>query len=308
MVRANRKAGGRPGPTSKPPEDIKPRQVHAEIVSVPARIIESNRSTTHHIIDTLAKTALQISTADNAAEKLNVIQQLWNMQKEAEDRQAEREFAIAKVALAMELPMIPKTKSISFVDKNNVQRDTPYADRADIEKVLSPICERHGISKEYSTDTVDGKSCQVLTVRHVSGHKEIYRSPYMPLDTGPGRNNLQAAGSTSEYGKRYALIGAFNIIGVDKDDDGNSGGEQDTSKSSKFDERVRTEAEKSAPKGNPPLSLPEAAAALETKLRNLPNDKRAECMLKHISIIGAMEAEESLASKAAELRKLCEEQ
>lgn len=283
-----------------------PRAVHGEVVSVPARIIEQDRKTSHHIIDTLAKTALAISSGENASEKLSVIKELWAMQKEAEDRQAEREFNTAKVIVAQKLPTIPKTGKREFMDKNNQLQSSTYSTLDDIEGVLDPICRDFGLIREYSSRSNDkGWACQILTVRHVGGYKEVYESPYMPLDTSGSKNNQQGAGSTAKYGRRYALIGAFNIYHVDEDTDGtDTTGEQ---KADKFTARVEAEATKQVPKGQQPLTLPEAAVALESKLRNLHIDKRPEMLIKHVSIIEAMEKDEELGPKAAELRKLCEE-
>lgn len=289
------------------PQQAKPmRQPLEQIVSVPSKIIEQGRSTSHHIIDTLAKTALTISNAENAAEKLNVIQSLWNMQKEAEDRQAEREFNTAKVLVAQDLPNIPKSGLREFMDKKGVQQSSTYSTLDDIEGVLDRVCRQYGVTKEYSSKTdAKGWACQVLTVRHVSGHKEVYESPYMPLDTSGSKNNNQGAGSTAKYGRRYALIGAFNIFHVDEDNDGAT--PTDIPKADKFGERVTEEANKPlSPKSPAALTLQEAAATLESKLRNMPVEKRAETLAKHPAIIDAMEKDAALAPKAAELRKLCE--
>lgn len=281
------------------------------LTSIPAKLVDETRKTSHHIIDTLAKTALAISSAENAGEKLNVIQSLWNMQKEAEDRQAEREFNVAKVAVAMEMPPIPKTKKREFMDKNNNLQSTSYADLDDIESVLDPICRKYGIVKEYSSKTNDkGWAAQVCTVRHVSGHKETYESPFMPLDGTGSKNNNQAAGSTAKYGRRYALIGAFNIYHVDEDTDGATV-DDGAPKGDKFTERVQQDAAKAEPPKDADkprqLTLPEAAEALERKIRNAPMEKRGEILMGHIKIVGAMEKDATLNDKAAELRKLCEE-
>lgn len=287
-------------------QEAKPAQ---QITSMPATIVEHGRKTSHHIIDTLAKTALAISSGENAAEKLSVIQALWTMQKEAEDRQAEREFNTSKVIVAQNLPTIPKSGLREFVDKNNVKQTSTYSTLDDIESVLDPICRNYGLVKEYSSRGNDkGWACQILTVRHVGGYKEVYESPYMPLDTSGSKNNQQGAGSVAKYGRRYALIGAFNIFHVDEETDGASA--VTTVKDDKFSARVEEEATKQAPQAKPALSLPDAAAALENKLRNLPQEKRPEYLIKHMAIIEAMEGVQGnaeLAEKAIELRKLCEE-
>lgn len=289
-------------------ERINKGAVHGDIVSVPSLIIAHDRKTSNQIIETLSKTALSIAGSEAAADKVMVLQTLWNMQKEAEDRQGEREFNIAKVAVAMELPPIPKTKLIEFVDKKNEKQSRQYSDLDDIEGVLDPICRKYGITKEYSTKTdARGWACQILTVRHVGGHKEVYEGSYMPLDTTGAKNNNQAALSTAKYSRRGALVGAFNIYHVDEDLDGATPAAGEA-KPDKFGARVQTEAEKQAPKGAQPLSLPEAAQALESKLRNLPVEKRADVLIKHIGIIEAMSKDDNLLGKSIELRKLCEEQ
>lgn len=280
--------------------------------NVPTKLITEQRSHSTQIIEALTKTAVALSGKEGLIDQVAIMERLWAMQKDAEDRQAEREFGIAKVALAMDLPVIPKNHMIEFVDKNNVSRKTPYADRADIESVLDPICRKHGFSKEYSTHTVEGKAAQIMTVRHVSGHKEIYYSPYMPLDTTGSKNNNQAAGSTAEYGKRYALVGAFNIIGVDKDDDGNQGKDTPAPAADQFSARVQEAAEKPKPEVAPrtapkKLTLPEAAAALEEKLLRTPQGERGATLMQHINILGEMEKDTVLSAKASELRKLAEE-
>jgi len=291
----------------QPQQAQQPREVHGQIISVPAQIIAHDRKTSNQIIETLSRTALSIAGSEGAADNVMVLQTLWNMQKEAEDRQGEREFNIAKVAVAMELPPIPKTKLIEFVDKKNEKQSRAYSDLDDIEGVLDPICRKYGITKEYSTRTdAKGWACQILTVRHVGGHKEVYEGSYMPLDTTGAKNNSQAALSTAKYSRRGALVGAFNIYHVDDDLDGVK--PEDGKKEDKFSERVQTEAEKQAPKASQPLSLQEAAATLESKLRNLPQERRAEVLIKHIAIIEAMSKDDALVGKSIELRRLCEEQ
>ena len=281
--------------------------------NVPARLIEENRQNSNSIITSLNKTAVALASKDGGVQQVEIMERLYAMQRVAEDRQAEREFGVAKVALAMGLPTIPKRGKIEFIDKTNQKQEREYATRVDIESVLGPLCRMHGFSLEYSTETDSkGWACQVLTVRHVGGHKEVYRSPSMPLDTSGAKNNQQGAGSTSEYGKRYAVIGAFNIIGVDRDDDGNLGKHDGgDAVDDKFTSRVLSAAAKAAEKKpeTPPqprtMTLEEAAVALAKKLADAPVDKRGDVLMGNLKIIAAMEAEPALAAKAAEMRAFC---
>jgi hypothetical protein len=108
------------------------------------------------------------------------------------------------------------------------------------------------------------------------------------------------------------VIGAFNIIGVDRDDDGNLGKHDGgDAVDDKFTNRVLSEAAKLAEKKpeTPPqprtMTLEEAAVALAKKLADAPVDKRGDVLMGNLKIIAAMEAEPALAAKAAEMRAFC---
>ena len=58
---------------------------------------------------------------------------------------------------------------------------------------------------------------------HDNGHRVSASLP-LPIDTGPGRNNVQAMGSTLSYGKRYTAEMLLNIVREGDDDDGKRGG------------------------------------------------------------------------------------
>lgn len=221
---------------------------------------------------------------------------------------AEQEFAIAKNALAKIIPAIPKSHKISFIDKNKVLQETPYANREDIEKVIGPLYRDAGFSTEYTTEYVDGKIMTVLIVRHNSGHKEIYKAAPMPLDTSGSKNNNQAAGSTSEYGMRYCLKGAFNVMGVDVDDGGNLGKNPADKAADKFTDRVNQESAKPADTTveSGKISLADAAATLEKKLRDEPDQaKRGEIVMKNVKILGALD-EDGQNQRATDIRALAE--
>lgn len=276
-----------------------PVKGNQHVVVVPQRLLEERQAESSHIIGAL------LTAASDPKNDVDKMERLWIMHKEALAMRAEQEYAIAKNALAMEIPPIPKNHVIEFLDKKNKLQRTPYADRGDIEKVLDPICQKHGFSREYTTEVVDGKIQTVLIVRHVGGHKEYYRSPPMPLDTTGSKNNNQAAGSTSEYGKRYALIGAFNIIGVDRDDDGNLGESPEDAGKDKFAEKVKEQS--SVQDVKPKITVEQLAKMLEAKLRNEPSKlRRGEILMANVNILADME-EKGLNDMACAIRDLAEE-
>ena len=301
-------------PSHRPEQTVEPPQSKTSsktVANVPLRLVEENRHHSNQIINALTKAATTIAGKENALEVVEVMERLHKMQVFAENRQAEREFGAAKVAVAQELPTIPKTKSYEFVDKNNQKQTRMYSDRVDIESVLHPLCIKHGFSKEFSSKTdARGWTCQVMKLRHAGGHTEVYESPYQPLDTTGSKNNSQAASSTAEYGMKQVLKGAFNIIGVDFDDHGDNVNMPNSNAATpdKFTAKVKEEAQGAKAPEKPEMPLPEAAAAFEQRLTALAPEKRGEYLMRHIKLVAAMEAEPTLAPKAAELRKLCEVQ
>ncbi len=64
------------------------------------------------------------------------------------------------------------------------------------------------------------------TLRHKAGHSETASIGPLPLDTSGGKNNLQGAGSTFSYGKRYTATMLLNLTFEGEDDDGVKGGTQ----------------------------------------------------------------------------------
>lgn len=271
----------------------KPHRTQA--VTVTHKIIEERRREESTLL------AAIVSAASNPAVDVDKMERLWIIHKEAQAARAEQEFSMAKNALALEIPPIPKRHKISFVDKNGVKQETPYANREDIEAIIGPIYRRHGFSTEYSTFYIDGKIQTAMTLRHTGGHKGVYHSAPMPLDTTGSKNNNQAAGSTSEYGMRYCLKGAFNIIGIDTDDDG-AGGKDKGNTGDKFAERVGEEADKKDLEG--------AAQKLTDKLRAATaGEKRGQILMNNLKLIGALEAgTEGQKLLAQSIRKLAEEE
>jgi hypothetical protein len=151
------------------------------------------------------------------------------MQERMEERQAEREFAAAFGRLSADLPRVKKNGTIDLgVDKQTkVARGSfPFAKWDDIDAVIRPLMVREGFTLSFDSvpRTAEGGGLIVTgKLMHRDGH---VRSASMPLalDTGPGRNNLQAMGSTLSYGKRYCAEMLLNIIREGDDDDGKRGG------------------------------------------------------------------------------------
>jgi hypothetical protein len=123
------------------------------------------------------------------------------------------------------MPRVKKNGSIELgEDKKGNSRAIPFATWEDVDDVVRPIMHRHGFSVTFSSDNKNEMGITwTATHRHVAGHSE-QNSMILPLDTGPGRSPIQAAGSTNSYAKRYLVEDFYNIVREKADDDGHAAG------------------------------------------------------------------------------------
>jgi len=159
-----------------------------------------------------------LSLARDPHVRVDVVQMLVQMQERQEDRQAERDFAIALDAAQAEVTQVQR---LGFVDltkagekpKEGSQRGYNFARDEDIDNMLRSIMHKNGFSIFYDRTMREGGGLIVTaTLLHSGGHSKTSSFP-LPIDTGPGRNNLQALGSTDSYAKRYLKEGFFNSFG-----------------------------------------------------------------------------------------------
>lgn len=150
------------------------------------------------------------------------LQTLLNMQVQLEDRQAERDFIAAYGLLSQKIPRVPRNGVIPMSGGKSI----PFARWEDMDKILRPLLNEFGFTLSFDSDERSGNGgggVIIGVLEHRNGHSRRARIP-LPLDTGPGRNNLQAMGSTLSYGKRYCAEMLLNIVREGQDDDGKSGG------------------------------------------------------------------------------------
>jgi hypothetical protein len=83
--------------------------------------------------------------------------------------------------------------------------------------ILRPLLAKHGFAISFSSsDNANG----VTVTGTLSGWGYERSSTYsLPPDKGPGRNELQARGSSRRYAKRYVTDDLCNVVRKGKDDD-----------------------------------------------------------------------------------------
>lgn len=147
------------------------------------------------------------------------MRELFELQKDFMKMQAEQAFAEAFNKLQAELPMVEKN------GKNS--KGQSFATYEDAMIVVGPLLAKHGFSVTVSEDgaITEYGIPFVLWLKHVQGHKEPTRRTF-PMDKaaigpkGPIRGEIQDAGSTTTYARRYLLFQALNIVAKGEDADG----------------------------------------------------------------------------------------
>lgn len=166
-----------------------------------------------------------VSLAKDPAFDVTKLQALMAMQERLEDRQAERAFAEALTAAQSEMPQVERLGTVSL---GTGKGSYNFARLEDMDRVLRPIMIRHGFSIFFDREQREGAGGGLVvtgTLAHVAGHSKKASFP-VALDTGAGRNNLQAAGSADSYARRYLIEGFFLIVRKGKDDDAHLAGVQ----------------------------------------------------------------------------------
>ncbi len=148
---------------------------------------------------------------------------LVEMQERMERRQAEVDFNQALARLAGKMPRVKKN---GRVELGQGKGSYPFAKWEDIDRIIRPLMDEEGFTLSFTSQLRTGEGGGLVvtgTLLHREGHSMAASMP-LPLDSGPGRNNLQAGGSTLSYGKRYCAEMLLNIVREGDDDDGVRGG------------------------------------------------------------------------------------
>lgn len=147
---------------------------------------------------------------------LERVERFLVMARELRAEQAEVAF---NTDLALLQAAIPKIDQTGY----NTNTKSSYAKAADVMEPIRPILAKYGFSITFKTETLKEAVSVTAILRHCNGHKE-QNTITLPIDAGPGRNTVQAIGSSLEYASRYAGNKLLNITSRknDGDDDGQS--------------------------------------------------------------------------------------
>jgi len=144
---------------------------------------------------------------------LDRMDKLMEMHQRLQKDQAARAFATAFADLQADLPVV-----IERAENTNTR--AKYATLEDTLDAIRPHLKNHGFSINFHIEQPDGAVVVTGILRHREGHDQR-TTLRLPIDTGAGRNAVQAIGSSETYGRRYVTMALLNIASR-KDDDGHA--------------------------------------------------------------------------------------
>jgi hypothetical protein len=185
-------------------------------------MVEAQSESAMRFQQTLAMIREAMFNPDVDAAKAKVMADLMNGQ---EDRLLLTEFNRDLNAAIMDMPVITKAGIITIPAKDGKPERTQgrFARFEDIDRVVRPILDRHRLSIRFDIGEVGGKVSVRPIIGHRNGQTWIGEAMTAPLDTSGAKNNVQGAGSTVSYLKRYTMCAALNIVTEGTDDDGSLG-------------------------------------------------------------------------------------
>ncbi len=132
-----------------------------------------------------------------------------------EARLAADAYGHALAAFQAECPQIQKTRQIDL----GGGKGPLYASYDDIDHIVRPILAKHGLSKTFTANiTETGQMRVVCKIRH--GRHTEENEVSLPVPAQMRVNDTQKMGAALQYGKRYALCAALDLVVSDEDRDG----------------------------------------------------------------------------------------
>jgi hypothetical protein len=194
------------------------RQDHA-----PANVEQHPASDSTALIQMIERVAL------NPNVDIDKMERLLEMQERILNRNARSAFTSALAAMQPNLPVVDRKGNITIHKKDaekipaNVIQSTPYALWEDINDAIRPVLSEYGFALSFRVKKEADRIEVTAILSHREGHSEETMLS-LPMDSTGSKNNVQAIGSSTSYGKRYTACAILNITSRGEDDDGKLAG------------------------------------------------------------------------------------
>ena len=168
-----------------------------------------------------------IRAASDPTVDVDKMERLMAMAQQIEAKNARTAYYREMALMKPDLPVINRRGRIEIREKGTTgKRDgellqsTGYAYWEDINEQITPLLSKHGFSLTFRPGVAqDGKVTVTGILTHRDGHSEE-ATITLPHDSSGSKNPVQAVGSSTSYGKRYAATMLLNIRTKGEDDDG----------------------------------------------------------------------------------------
>ncbi len=140
---------------------------------------------------------------------------LMDLQERWEKNEARKAFVDAMAAFKAEPIKILKKKDVNIPGGAKFK----HAVLADVVDGSVAYMSKHGLSHNWLVEQTPELVTVTCVVTHKLGHSERTMMQAAP-DNGPGRNKIQAVGSTITYLQRYTLMSLLGLAAKDMDNDG----------------------------------------------------------------------------------------
>jgi hypothetical protein len=183
----------------------------------------------HPASDSAALIAVISRAASDPAVDIDKMERLMQMHERLTDRAARSAYAAALAEMQPKLPVVERKGKIVIHEKGatkiaaNIIQSTPYALWEDINEAIRPLLAEHGFALSFRVKKVEERVEVTGVLSHREGHSEE-TTLSLPMDITGSKNNVQAIGSSTSYGKRYTATALLNITTRGDDDDGKSAG------------------------------------------------------------------------------------
>lgn len=166
-----------------------------------------------------------IDASTNTNVDAQKMETMTNLAIKLQDREMIAQFNRDLNAAIMEMPRITKRGRIVIPAKDGrpEREQGRFAKFEDIDFVVRPILNRHNLTIRFDVGHSDAYVTVTPILSHANGYVDRGEAMKLPIDTSGAKNNTQGAGSSTSYGKRYAMCAALNIVMEGEDDDGRGG-------------------------------------------------------------------------------------
>lgn len=165
-----------------------------------------------------------LSAAMERGTDMAQLEKLMELQERWDTNNARRAFNAAFAAFKAEAVTIIRGTTI----KDGPLKGKTHATLHDVIVATTPKLSVHGLALSWRLSRDEKDWMEVTcTLRHVDGHSETVSMGAAP-DTGPGRNAIQARGSSTTYLERYTATAILGLATSDQDDDGGASGDAET--------------------------------------------------------------------------------